>query len=1242
MLREVRLAPYGAFEAAAVALGPGLTVVVGPNESGKSTLLAAVEDLLWGFEKSPRYAFAHARARLRVHARWDDGSGARELVRSSRGLLEGAGGEPVAPPWEQDGWDRAAWAQRLGMDHERLRAGGRLVLRGAGDLAALVFSAHHGSGAQELLESLDAEAERLWRPRGRSALKDRLAVIEALDAELGRTATRAGAVDAAREELAAARAGAERADARWRSARGAHEAAERRVRLAPRVRAALRERERAAELAAWLAGAGGALPEAAVAAHDAAVAAREGSVAALEALELRRRRLVAERGRCTVEEDVLAAGEELDALLDARQARAQDAEDAAAARRAAAEALREARGALAELAPVPDGPLEEVVPALLARLRVPADRAADLSARAAACARAEEELARAEEELAAARSAAERHASAAEVAEEDAAALRELVAAAEREGSAPRAWRAALAERDARAAAARAAAVEAGAADPDAALARQPALDAALVREHHAELLTAAAELERATGERERCAAAARAAAAALAQAAGGAGGAGEEELRAARAAREAALEPVRAGTALDATAAAALLAAVARADAAADALLEHAEAAAQLRQLRRDAERAATRESAALAAEEGARAAVEHARASRDALFTAAGVRVPEQDPAPVLAALEQLGAERAAAAAADARALRLRDDADAQLARLALVLERCGRPGAADAGLEPALEAARTVLAAAASAAAERALGAERERAAQEAAERCARRAEAAERAARAFTAAADAAGLPQGLGPQGWEARARTLAVAAERADAAGADLARAGVREERAAAFAAAVADVAARLGVAHGPGAAGTAGSAGAAGPGADPLAAALPVLAALAERLRTSRADERTAAALEQQLAEVADERAGELARGEAAGAQLAALLVAGEEPSALAERAGRSAALLAARAAERAELDALAAEVGAAGVEELLAEVGARTDADLRTDAEQLAVADDEAHAAWAEAQQGVGRAGTELERLSSGADANVLAARRAEALAELQADTERYVQVDLQRTVLRRQLEEFSTARANPLLEEAGQVLSVLTGGRWTALSALDDGGSRRLAVRRGDGEVLEGADGLSEGTADQVFLALRLAAIAAEHRGRVRAGAGPLPVVLDDVLMTFDEGRTGAALSALAQLSREVQVVLLTHHADVAERAERLAGEGHPVTVSRLPAPAAAQDLAAAARAAAAAPARPARGAGALGADPQLVRAWARAQGRRVADRGRVSEQLVLDYLAAHDLELDLGLG
>ncbi|WP_432509900.1 AAA family ATPase [Kineococcus sp. SYSU DK001] len=1218
MLRRVTLAPYGAFEAAEVELGEGLTVVLGPNESGKSTLLAAVGDLLWGFEKSPRYAFVHARARLRVGARWGSGDEGRDLVRSSRGLLHGD--EPVEAPWAQDGWDREAWTSRLGMDHERLRSGGRLVLRGGGDLAGLVFSAHHGSGAQELLAALEAEADRLWRPRGRSAVKDGVALVQSLDEQLEATATRAGQVEAAGAAAEAARAEADRAQARLRSVRAERGEAAQRLRLAPRVRALLRTREQVAAATAGLLAAGGVLGAADVAAHDAAAADLARAEAALDELADRAAALDDERARCTVEEDVLAAGAEIDALLEARQARAEDTAEAVRARTSAEEALHTARQLLETLGPVPEGPLDEVVPALVARWRVPADRAADLSRLAAEHTAADTEASRSAEELERAREATAGRDALQEVADEDVAALRALVAAADRDGSAARERRAALAARDERWAAARAQAVAAGAVDPDAAADAPPRLDPTTVRAARAGLVAAEEERARADAEHDRCAAAARAAADELAAAQRGAGGVDEEALRVTRAARDALLGPLRDGAAVDGPA---LLAAVARADEAADALLDHAEVTARLRELRRAADRAAAAATAAAEEARAAREAADRAREAHAAPFTAAGLRVPDGDPGPVLAALDRLGAERAAAGASERRVQELGTEVRAQLDALTAVLARCGEPAGArldadarvdvQAGLDVGLEAARAVIAAADAAAVQRALDADRDRAAHVAAQRHDRHRREAERAETAFRAAVEAAGLPADLGPAGWTARARVLESAAEAAAAARRDQDRAREREERVAAFTAEVAALAARLGT---------------------PCGAGRPeqvevALTAVADRLRRSRADERTAAELGRRAQEVAAATAAERARRERAQAQLSALLAGGEDLPALGARAGGSRDLLALRDRERAEADDLAAEVGAAGeVARLVEEVGPRSDADLRTDDEEAALADEQAHEVWARARQDVTRAEVELERLTAGADANVLAARRAEALAGLQADTERYVVVDLQRTVLRRQLEEFSASRANPLLAEAGEVLTRLTGGRWTGLVALDDGGERRLGVRRADGELLEGADGLSEGTADQVFLALRLAAVAAQHRALVASGQGPLPVVLDDVLMTFDETRTRAALAALAELARDVQVVLLTHHADVAGQAGELAAEGAAVSVARLPAPGVAP-------AAAAAPTAGADRTGRSGVDPQLVRAWARAQGRSVADRGRVSEQLVRDYLDAHDL-------
>ena len=76
-----------------------------------------------------------------------------------------------------------------------------------------------------------------------------------------------------------------------------------------------------------------------------------------------------------------------------------------------------------------------------------------------------------------------------------------------------------------------------------------------------------------------------------------------------------------------------------------------------------------------------------------------------------------------------------------------------------------------------------------------------------------------------------------------------------------------------------------------------------------------------------------------------------------------------------------------------------------------------------------------------------------------------------------------------------------------------------------------------------------GMSEGTADQLYLALRLAAIERHLE------SGPaVPVIVDDILVQFDDERAGAAFDALAKLGAKTQVLLFTHHKHLLELARR----------------------------------------------------------------------------------------
>ncbi|MGA2257084.1 MAG: hypothetical protein ABSG53_20725, partial [Thermoguttaceae bacterium] len=88
-------------------------------------------------------------------------------------------------------------------------------------------------------------------------------------------------------------------------------------------------------------------------------------------------------------------------------------------------------------------------------------------------------------------------------------------------------------------------------------------------------------------------------------------------------------------------------------------------------------------------------------------------------------------------------------------------------------------------------------------------------------------------------------------------------------------------------------------------------------------------------------------------------------------------------------------------------------------------------------------------------------------------------------------------------------------------------------------DDRGEQVLAGVRPDGKtVLPTA--MSEGTCDQLYLALRLASLETWLQR-----SEPMPFIVDDILVSFDNQRAVATLEVLAELSAQTQVIFFAHH-------------------------------------------------------------------------------------------------
>mgnify|MGYP002619709431 CR=1 FL=1 len=162
-----------------------------------------------------------------------------------------------------------------------------------------------------------------------------------------------------------------------------------------------------------------------------------------------------------------------------------------------------------------------------------------------------------------------------------------------------------------------------------------------------------------------------------------------------------------------------------------------------------------------------------------------------------------------------------------------------------------------------------------------------------------------------------------------------------------------------------------------------------------------------------------------------------------------------------------------------------------------------------------------------------------------------------------EEYARLSLAQGMLTSAVQRYQEKNQGPMLARASHYFRELTRGSFHELRASydDKGQAVLLGVRPDEREVFVG--GMSDGTADQLYLALRLAAI--ELRAERE---NPMPLILDDVLINFDDERAAAALTALAAFASHTQVLMFTHHAHLVELA-RATLDSKALFVHELPA-------------------------------------------------------------------------
>jgi uncharacterized protein YhaN len=168
-------------------------------------------------------------------------------------------------------------------------------------------------------------------------------------------------------------------------------------------------------------------------------------------------------------------------------------------------------------------------------------------------------------------------------------------------------------------------------------------------------------------------------------------------------------------------------------------------------------------------------------------------------------------------------------------------------------------------------------------------------------------------------------------------------------------------------------------------------------------------------------------------------------------------------------------------------------------------------------------------------------------GGDAAAVAQQEAEALvARIARQARAYARARLAGALVARVAQTYRERHQGPVLRRASEIFARITLGSFGGLVMDYEDDRQMLLGQRPDGARL-GVAGMSQGARDQLFLALRLAAIE-EHLQEREA----VPIVIDDLLVQFDDGRAAATLQVLAELARRTQVLFFTHHGHLCELA------------------------------------------------------------------------------------------
>lgn len=188
-------------------------------------------------------------------------------------------------------------------------------------------------------------------------------------------------------------------------------------------------------------------------------------------------------------------------------------------------------------------------------------------------------------------------------------------------------------------------------------------------------------------------------------------------------------------------------------------------------------------------------------------------------------------------------------------------------------------------------------------------------------------------------------------------------------------------------------------------------------------------------------------------------------------------------------------------------------------------------------------------ELQKQQGAAENEIYRLAGDESITKVLQEKEEIETELKSAVEEWLTYVYASHFMEEAQKQYESGKRPQIIKKANDFLSAMTSGRYS-LQVSDDG---KTVCTVDSMHNQKDAKIWSSGTGDQVYLALRLSMALAFGRQ-----IEPLPMVLDDIFVRFDETRQKETLRFLLELGKKQQIFLFTCHEQTMRIAEAMGKE------------------------------------------------------------------------------------